>query len=173
VPQKIDKLYKAINKIKKAQREKATLVQAVLSGYYNLAHCAIKNGENVNQLVGKDDETPLLIAIRQENWVIAKLLIDNGAKRDVTTKSGLTISLLLTKMSVPQDIISALFDNIEAKNILQHGNYSPTLFSRQNVSGQPNKIASDTNPKMDMKSDEHAETSNVIAASSKTIGSNL
>lgn len=157
-PPKIDKLYKTINKIKKAQSEKNTLIQAILSGYYNLVSMAIRNGENINQLVGKDDETPLIIALKQENWVIAKLLIDNGAKRDVTTKSGLTIKTLLTKMAVSQDIISALFDNIDDKNIsLPQGNYSPTLFSQQNVLGQP-KVISDTDPKTDMKSNVHSAT---------------
>lgn len=172
-PSKIDKLYKTINKVKKAQCEKNTLIQAILSGYYNLVFNAIKNGEDINQLVGKDDETPLLIALRQENWVIAKLLIDNGAKLDVTTKSGLTIKILLAKMAISQDIIFALFDNIDDKNIsLPQGNYSPTLFSHQNVSGQ-SKINSDVNPKNAMKSDDHSETSKIIATSSKTIGSGL
>lgn len=172
---KINKLYKKISEINKEQ-QKNILVQAVSSSYYNLAQRAIWNGENVNQLAGKDEETPLFIAIKQENWVIAKLLIDNGANLNVTTKSGLTIKTLLAKMAISQDIISVLFDNITNTRIsLPHGNYSPILFSNQNEILQQNKINSDDKTENDTDTDpiNYAKDSNNTDKRSKTMESSL
>ena len=161
-------MYKAINKIKDAQRKKNTLAQAVLSGYYNLVYDSIKNGENINQLIGNDGETPLFIAIRQQHWVIVKLLIDNGANLNVTTKSGLTIKLLLIKMSTPHDIISVLFDNIDDKKMsLPHGNYSPTLFSNQNVVSQLNNLGLDEISKNNTTADNLKEICKSVTGNSK------
>jgi ankyrin repeat protein len=61
---------------------------------------------NVNQRMGKF--LPINVATREEHWDIVKLLLDNGARPDLTDTLGRSMGFIVgyipEKINIPQDI---------------------------------------------------------------------
>jgi ankyrin repeat protein len=79
------------------------LVDFVGLGAYDAVKYALDNGANINTMddVGKDGDTPLIIAIRSHDAKLVSLLLNKSAKLDVKNKRG------KTPIQIAQDINSS------------------------------------------------------------------
>lgn len=118
INQKKDVTRKAIEEINNAKKNKKLLILAVSEGLYNRARVAILNQEDVNQYLDKNLNTPLMIALKNGYWRIAKLLIENGASITMKNKQGMTAVDIAYQMNIPKIVTDALFANTKKEKIL-------------------------------------------------------
>lgn len=118
INQKKDMVRKAIEEINNAKKNKKLLILAVSEGLYNQARVAILNQEDVNQYLDKNLNTPLIKALKNGYWRIAKLLIENGASITLKNKQGMTAIDMAQQMNIPKIVTDALFANTKKMNTL-------------------------------------------------------
>jgi TPR repeat protein len=138
-----EKIEKTILELKRAKEQKRLLVFAVNEGYYDQVLTAIEQGEDINQQTGKNQNTPLMIALIRKEFYIAQLLMDKKADLTPRNKQKLDAIEYARQLDIPEHIIESLFgktmkpDSPKASTDPKlsstligtlKGNYSPTLF---------------------------------------------
>jgi len=71
-------------------KQMTALAYAVAANDYEACVNLIKMGADVNITVNKDNWSPLMIAVTNQNKNIIKALLDVGANHDLKSKSGIT-----------------------------------------------------------------------------------